>query len=64
MDHSMESTTSVASATTENVAPSKIGSSRRMVAQYNMAGEVGSSVDSDAFVARKGGGFNSSYVSI
>lgn len=67
MDNSMESTTSVSSVTTENVAPSKIGSSRRIIGlDSRMAvggGGGGSALDGDGFGTRTPGGFNSSYVS-
>lgn len=64
MDNSMESTTSVASVTTDNVAPSKIGSSRRIIGQDSrLAVGGGSALDGDGFGMRTQGGFNSSYVS-
>lgn len=60
----MESTTSVASASTENVAPSKIGSSRRVLGQDSrLAVGRGSTLDGDGFGTRTGVGLNSSYVS-
>lgn len=65
----MDSTTSVTNVTTENVAPSKIGSSRRNIGQDSRSvvrsgGEGGvSTLDGDDFGTRTQSGFNNSYVS-